>query len=55
LSGGDYTKILILGSGVVTRDVRAERLRSFGSGELQGVSEIGSLSVVGSPDRSVPD
>jgi cytoskeletal protein CcmA (bactofilin family) len=48
LSGGDYTKILILGSGVVTGDVRAERLRSFGSGELQGVSEFGRLSVVGS-------
>jgi len=48
LSGGDYTKILILGSGTITGDVRAERLRSFGSGELQGFSEIGSLSVVGS-------
>ena len=47
LSGGDYTKILILGSGTIAGDVRAERIRSFGSGELHGVSEIGTLSVVG--------
>jgi cytoskeletal protein CcmA (bactofilin family) len=48
LSGGEYSKILILGSGTIAGDVRAERFRSFGSGELQGVAEIGCLSVVGS-------
>ena len=48
LSGGDYARIVILGSGEITGDVRAERVRSFGSGEMHGFSEIGKLCVVGS-------
>ncbi len=48
LSGGDYSKLLILGAGEVTGDVRTERVRSFGSGELHGRVEAGSLLVIGS-------
>ena len=48
LSGGDYRKVLILGAGEVTGDIRAERLRVFGAGELHGSADIDSLRVFGS-------
>jgi len=48
LSGGEYSRILLLGAGEISGDVRAERLRSFGSGEVHGSAAVESVFVYGS-------
>jgi len=48
LGGGTYSRVLILGSGEVSGDLCADRVRSMGSGEFHGRVEATTLSSLGS-------
>lgn len=48
LSGGDYVRVAISGSGRIDGDVVAEELKISGSGKVAGRTEAGQIAVSGS-------
>jgi len=47
LSGGEYDRVRVFGSGAVIGDLCAQHIRSVGGGKFRGRVETGSLSIIG--------